>query len=417
MKRLLARSSRGLSCLALVAALLLTPAGALAADGPDPARVYYDAAVQAYTKGRYAVAVEAFTAAYQLAAKPSVLFSLAQAERRQFIESGEAKTLKNSIAHFRQYLKDVPEGGRRVDAIDALQELELLFARLATTQPPVQPLPGGTPEPPASPESTPSRLMISVSEKSAVVKVDDVEHGELPAVLQVTAGKHTVRTSAPGFIDDEREVMAISGTLVPIEIVLREKRSFLSLSAPAGAKLSIDGQLFGEAPLPNDIDLAPGSHLVTVTQTGYQPYQQSVTIERGSVTPLEVTLPRTTQRWLSFVAMGVSGVIAAGGLGLAIAAVEQEDNAKSIYARAQRQGIDEVDLVNYRASLSQRDDLRRVSGLTFGVAGALGLAALGLYYFDNPTPAPPDGVRGTSRARLAVSIGPGGAGVAMTGRF
>src|SRR5262249_10580393 len=125
------RRAAHLGATALLAGLLSLQGAALAADPVAEAKTYYDAGVRAYAAAQYAVAIEAFTEAYRLAPRESVLFSLAQAERRQYTVDRNQKHLRDAIAHFRQYLDAVPEGGRRADSVEALGELEAIASRLS----------------------------------------------------------------------------------------------------------------------------------------------------------------------------------------------------------------------------------------------------------------------------------------------
>ena len=50
-------------------------------------------------------------------------------------------------------------------------------------------------------------------------------------------------------------------------------------SRPAGAQLFVDGQPAGTTPC--QLELAPGSHHLLVTQTNYQPYQKRLSLELG----------------------------------------------------------------------------------------------------------------------------------------
>ncbi len=138
------RPPGGCHALALLAAAVLAFASspAWAAD-PTPetlAKTYYDAGVQAYAAGRFSVAMEAFSEAHRLLPKPTLLFSLAQAERREYTVSGDAETLRSAVAHFRRYLEEVKEGGRRADAVDALGELDAVTARASAQRVETPPL-------------------------------------------------------------------------------------------------------------------------------------------------------------------------------------------------------------------------------------------------------------------------------------
>ena len=55
------------------------------------------AGAQAYAAGKYTDAVRSFEQAYALAPRPTVLFSLAQAERKSFLEHADPIALRHAI--------------------------------------------------------------------------------------------------------------------------------------------------------------------------------------------------------------------------------------------------------------------------------------------------------------------------------
>src|SRR5215472_3793788 len=116
---------------ALSAAMLLALAMPARAEDLEQAKMYFNAGAQAYSAGRYAFAVQAFEQAYKLAPRPAIAFSLAQAERKQFFVAKHNDVLAHAVKHYHEYLDQVPTGGRRDDAVNALAELEPLAARVS----------------------------------------------------------------------------------------------------------------------------------------------------------------------------------------------------------------------------------------------------------------------------------------------
>src|SRR5262245_51541958 len=110
----------------LGAALLLTSARA-GADTTPPrlaqAADFFDAGAQAYKAGQYAVAAEAFLKANDLSPSPALLFSAAQALRKQYLIEPSLDTLQRSISLYRDYLQKDPQAKRREDAMQALSTL------------------------------------------------------------------------------------------------------------------------------------------------------------------------------------------------------------------------------------------------------------------------------------------------------
>ncbi|MFT3767292.1 MAG: PEGA domain-containing protein [Minicystis sp.] len=385
---------------AAVAALLiaLAPATAGAQADVEQARIYYDAGAQAYNAGRYDAAVEALAAAYALAPRPQVLFSLAQAERRQFTAGRDPRLLRDAVAHFRRYLAEVPVGGRRADAVEAIAELEAAGARLDPQAAAVG----------ARQKAT--RLMITAPTKGAQVTLDGVAHAEVPVLETVTPGPHKVRVSAPGYFDEDREVTALDGELVPVEITLRERPSFLAVAAPAGSTVTVDGRSYGEAPFAGALELAPGAHLVAVTRRGHEPHVATLDVQRGETATLRVTLRRTPQRRVAYVVLGAGAAALAGSGVLAAGTLHQEGVAKGILDQAHRANLTAARLDDYNGALATRDRLRTASLASLGIAGALVVTGLGLYLFDDPRPSVAPLLRGAE-----LRLGP--TGVTFSGSF
>lgn len=397
--------------LALVLLLAARSAAALAQPAIDQARIYFNAGVQAYSAGRYAAAVEAFTEAYALAPKPTVLFSLAQSERRQFTAGREPRHLRDAITHFRKYLDEVPEGGRRPDAVEALAELEVMAGRLE---------PGATTKAPeAAPlVAQPARLIVSTANKDAVISVDGVAYRDLPVIQALPAGKHVVRATAPGYIDEEKEITAVEGLVIPLEFVLQERPAYFDLNVTAGAVISVDGHREGTAPLGAVLDVPPGSHLVVVTKTGCYPYSETISIERGQTIPLRVTLQRTRQRTLSYVVFGASAAALAGAAVLGGAAFYQQSIVRGVSDKTKTGNILPSSLTAYNAALGARDHLRSASFTMLGVGSALGLASVSLFAFDDP--APPEAKRRSVRLlprSVSLVLGPESTSVGLGGAF
>ena len=107
------------------------------------AREYFRAGAQAYSVGEYGAAIQAFEQAYALAPRPAVLFSIAQAERRQYFLVRDQQHLRRAIDMFRQYLEEETQTARKADAVQALSELEPLLAG-AASEPPSTEGPDGT---------------------------------------------------------------------------------------------------------------------------------------------------------------------------------------------------------------------------------------------------------------------------------
>jgi len=128
-----------------------------AQDNPlDKAREYFQAGAQAYAVGEFAAATQAFEQAYQLVPRPAVLFSIAQAERKQYFLDHQPEHLHKAIGPYKRYLDEEPQSGRKSDAVQALSELEPLAVQTVRADVEAKPSP-----PTSSPALAPTRLMIT----------------------------------------------------------------------------------------------------------------------------------------------------------------------------------------------------------------------------------------------------------------
>ena len=365
----------------LIAALALTASRALAGPAED-ARVLFDVGAQAYEKGEYLSALEAFEQAYRLAPRQGLLFSIGQAHRKQFITGGkQPEHLRRAVAAYRQYLAEVARGGRRAEASEALLELEAIAARLSPD----------TPSPPPMPKVA-TRIMVTTQTADAQIALDDQRPREVPLVAEVAPGKHRVRVSAPGYFEETRDVDVIDGSVTPLDVVLRERPARLALRAEAGAQISVDGRFIAAAPLDGPIDLPPGRHLVSVLRNGSRAHAEEIDLGRGEERTLAVHLERTGQRTTSYALLG-AGVAALAGSGVLVGVAvyhqgraqsfEQDRLAGRVVCATQAACGEKI--AAYQSSLRARDDLRRDAAITLGgglLATAVGAA---LFALDFPS--------------------------------
>jgi hypothetical protein len=394
---------------ALAASVLLASATLPAqAEDVDKAKVLYNAGAEAYAAGNFLAAIQAFSAAYALSPRPAILFNLAQAERRQFTLDHDAAKLREAIKHFRQYLAEVQQGGRRADAVDALADLEAQASRLGDA--------GMTT---AAPVKAVTRLMISCDVKEATITVDATAHNEVPVIDEVKPGKHTVKITAPGYFDEVREVTAVEGNLIAAEVTLKERPAMLAFDAPSGADISVDGRPVGTAPM-KALELPSGAHTVTLTRSGKRPFMLSVSLKRGDTMTVPVSMETTDRRVASYVVLGTAGVGALVGGFFVLDALHFQNTAKGIRDEAASGNITGDRLSAYNDAITKRDSMRSASYVAFGITGGLLLTAGALFFFDHPVPrsgdeivAPPPSPR---VAFLPVVLQGGGGGM-LVGSF
>lgn len=423
--------ARALFAAALCAALL--PWSAARAAGEDAltqSKALFNVGAQAYERGQFLAAIEAFEQAYKLTPRQGILFSTAQAYRRQYFVDRQPDHLRRSIALYREYLQQVPEGGRRADVVQALEELEPLAARLpppATDAPPpgpVMPAPG-----PGEQAKPRSRLMLSRPVAGARVSIDGGKAADLPFVGDVSPGNHKVKVSAPGYFDYERVIAVVEGGVVAPEITLREKPARLVVEADEGAEISVDGRLVGTTPLPKAIELPAGRYFVAVTRRGRKPFSTEVDLARDTEKKITAGMPTTSQRDLSVVLMAAGGAGVLGGGVLGVLALDAQSRAQDIQEEAARGNAPAGRPDEYAEALTERGDLRSAAGIAFGVGAVVGAAGVLLFFVDPPIspafsgrrPEPPPSAPGKGEPTMEISaapiLGPGIAGAAVGGRF
>jgi len=376
-----ARTRPRIAAAALAAALALAPLAAAAQDATEQARMLFNAGAQAYEAGKYPAAIQAFAEAYKLTARPGILFSMAQAYRRQYTADRQPANLYAAVKRFREYIAKVEQGGRRADAVQALSELEPMAERLG----------GAAAAPPPAPERKPqTQLMVSTQTKDASIVLDGGKAVEAPLIAEVKPGKHRVQITAPGYFPEEREIPASEGSVVALDIALREKPGLLTIVARDGADVSIDGRLVATTPLARPLEVAPGRRYVVVQKRGHRPVAEDVDLARGEAKRLDVHLAVTGQRVGAYVLMGLGAAGVAGGGTVAALAVFQQRKAQDLDTRRQTKGgLTAAELADYEHAKALRDDLRRVAGGALAGALAVGVTGILLAVFDQPAVTPP----------------------------
>jgi hypothetical protein len=382
--------------LAVLAALV-----AVAAADEPTARMYFDAGRQAYEAGDYVTAIRSFEQAYRAAPKAPIAFSLAQAYRKQFIIDSDAPKLKAAVTLYRKYLDDVPQGGRREDAVTYLGELQPQLLRLEAVRPVT-----------AAPVMAvaPTQLMVMSRVRGARVAIDGSAPAPVPVTRAVEPGPHKIHADAPGYFAEELDGLAVAGNLVVVEAVLREMPAQLVLRGAGGADVSLDGREIRDTGAP--IVAPAGAHLLVVSQRGHAPLARGLTLERGATTTVEASLASTGQRKLSYaVLIGAGALLCATGVTTTMALVAQS-NAKDLLARRDQSGWSAADLAEYDRQRGRRDDLATASTVLGGAAAVAALTGLLLYLVDNPAAEAP-----TTSAPLAPVVAPDEVGAAWVGRF
>jgi hypothetical protein len=409
------------ACYALAAVILATSAVASAKeptpDEVDRARTFFNAGAQAYSAARYAEAVRSFDQAYELAPRPQLLFSLAQAERKEFFAGNDPQYLKRAIQHYKAYLDQVPSGGRRSEATEAKADLD---ARLARVDPS---LAAG----PAPVEKRKARVTVYSSTEGARAFIDGGPAQELPYFGDLEPGKHRVRVSAEGFFDDEREVSGDKAVDQPVDLPLKERPALVTVVLDRPGDILVDGRIVATAPVLRAVEVPPGPHVISVVSNGRKGFSQDVVLPRGKPYRFEPRLETSGQRVVAYSLLGVGTVGIVTGAVFGILSLAQETHAKNILDTRASGNIGGGDLTSYNSAIDRRDSFRTVSIVTLAAGGALALGGGLLYVFDRPMvsvlppsrvePAPAPKPLQPTDLTASPLLGPGIWGASMSARF
>jgi len=365
----------------------------------EEARVYFDAGRQAYESGDYTTAIRSFEHAFEKVPRPEIAFSLAQAYRKQYIVDSDVAKLKRAAELYRRYLDEVPNGGRREDAVQNLGELQPQLLRLEALK--------AAATPPPAPPPPPTQLMVMSPIAGIHVAIDDGTLVAAPITKEVAAGPHRIHAEADGYVSTEVDGLAVEGRLVVIEATLRERPALLTVDADASADVNLDGR-----PIDVGAPIATlaGRHVLTVGERGHNPWVREVALERGRLTHVRAELESTGQRKLAKVILGVSAAVLAGAATTTTLAFIAQGNAQDLLKKKGASGWSSSDLAEYDSQRSRRDTFVLTSGILYGAAALAAVTGLLLYVAD--TPATPR----LGREILPV-LGPGEVGASLTGQF
>jgi len=399
-------------------------AAAPTADQIAKAKTLFDLGAKAYDSEQFPAAIQAFQEAYRLSQRPGPIFSTAQAYRRIYNTDRNPDTLRQAVAYYKQYIDKQKTGGRIAEAQQAVRDLEPLLAQLAAAPPGTAPAPVMTVVD-AKPKT---RLMVSSPTKGATVSLDGGDAAEMPLIQELSPGTHKLRVAADGYLDDEREIIAAEGQVYGLDIPLKERPALLTLRTDAGAQIAIDGRNEGVAPLLRPLELSSGTHLVTITRSGYRAYSIETELRRDEKRAIDVTLERTAQRYGALGVLGAAGAgVLVGGLFTGLAFHEQ-GVARDIEIAKTKGPITEEDRSRHESAARTREDFKMVAYGAFGATGLLAIVGAGMFFFDRPALGVPIKLRDDTKkpeakrptkveASVSPWLGPAGAGLSLSARF
>jgi hypothetical protein len=398
----LSSRARRLRRAAAVAFGICTLAGPAFAQTPseiERAKQSFRAGAAAYAAGEYLTAIQALDAAYTLTPLPAIGFSLAQAERRQYFVSHEPAHLSRAILLFREYVNNVPQGGRRADALDALSQLEpLSLARERES----------SPAPVEADAVRRTRVMILSETPGARLSLDGGPAAGSPLIREVSPGQHRVTAEAKGFFSSEHQVTALDGELVVLPVRLLEQPSRLSLSTRESAEVYIDGTFASQGGARLSLELPSGTHRVVVAEKGYRVAERTLDLDPGETRALPMQLERTRQRKAALTLFITGGAALGATVLLSALAIRAENDAETYLGRRSQGNLSPAELDEYHDAVELRDRFRLATYVTLASAGGLFVTGLFLYELDKPDPKvvykkPTPGEREAPSARLRVA--------------
>jgi len=108
--------------------------------------------------------------------------------------------------------------------------------------------------------------------------------GKAPQDKRVSAGDHPVVVRLEGFKQFEQRVHVDAGQTVTVQAELKSVGRLRILSTPANATVVINGLPAGKTPLDTEVEV--GETVVRIEQAGFQPFEQTLTIQGGKTETL-----------------------------------------------------------------------------------------------------------------------------------
>ncbi len=118
----------------------------------------------------------------------------------------------------------------------------------------------------------------------AQVFIDGAAVGKVPVEKKLSAGEHPVVVRLDGFKQFEQKVRIEAGQTVTVQANLKPVGRLRVLSTPAQATVMINGLQAGKTPFDEEVEV--GETVVRIEMAGFQPFEQTLTIEGGKTQTL-----------------------------------------------------------------------------------------------------------------------------------
>ena len=87
-----------------------------------------------------------------------------------------------------------------------------------------------------------TRVIVSSRVEGAKARIDGGDPQSIPAAFEVQPGEHRIVVEAPEYQPRTLETVAVSGSVVALNVDLDEQPGQLSVRAPEGARVQVDGR-------------------------------------------------------------------------------------------------------------------------------------------------------------------------------
>ncbi len=339
------------------------------------------AATAARQLGDYRFAIHALKQAHDIAPDNAHFLSIAKAYRQAYRRDRRAYDLTQALAYYDSYWRAARADERTARIAQTRLQLEAAVRAVVVDDDAMAHA--------AAAEMRQTRLAITSQALGAVARIDGGKPRALPLFATIAPGKHRLVVSARGYETKKRKLTAVRGHVHAIPVTLAPKPARLTIAAPAGAAIFVDGDRVGMTPLDEPLELEPGAHRIAVTMTGYHAYRKRMDLERGKSASIEVDLPITQQR------IGAATLLGGGSLGLAMGVVfgvvAVVDHRAAANLRSGALGpLDASRQVEHDALIARRDDFRVGSAVAAGFGLGLFLVGGALFILDEPVVPGPD---------------------------
>ncbi len=369
--------------LRLVFLIVLLATSTFAQSNPsiEQAKTLFRAGEQAFEAGLYGDAAEAFEQAYVAYPVPELSFAIAQSHRKQYVLDGDLSRARRAVQRYREYLRTNKDGKRKGESVDYIGQLEPLLVNVSAKK--------------VAPKKAKTQFLVSTTPnliEGAVVSIDGGAKQKVPSAPEISAGKHHIHVSAPGYVPQWFERVAVKGRIIPVEVELKPIPAEIQLQAAGGSAIFADGQRVKTSN--GKFKVLPGPRQFTVVKKGREAWTSSMRLEKGGNVTLRAKQPLTGQRKTSYWLMGAGSVALIGAGIYGGASFLQYQKAKEIDDKRLTSSISAAELRAYDGHRSKFLS-RRNTGL-WVATGGVALLSVGVVLAISETTKRPDSLGGFS---------------------